>query len=151
MFKNFILDLNEAKEELMALDPNWTQKGYSLTVNVFYCLQIVNFVWHEDFSLILLNLHDHFNIHVCLSAVCPILSCHVTLPIPTILSQHITNKSCWVCIRGEEYAFLVTPDPWGPWGQEKPSYIHYVIKKGAWHRQKPLGQPASPKSFNYCF
>ena len=39
-------------------------------------------------------------------AVCPVM-----LPIPAVLSQNVTNKSCLVCTESEKYAFLVNLRP----------------------------------------
>ena len=34
------------------------------------------------------------------------LACRpVTLPIPAMISQNVTTKSCLLCVKGEKYAF----------------------------------------------
>ena len=32
----------------------------------------------------------------------------VILPIPAVVSQHVTTKSRWVCVKNEKYEFSVT-------------------------------------------
>ena len=32
----------------------------------------------------------------------------ITLPIPAVVSQDVTTKSCFLCVKSEKFAFLVT-------------------------------------------
>ena len=65
------------------------------------------------------NLHNYFNNQVCLSVSRPSIPsfspifpfCHITLPIPAITSQNVTNESCLECVKSEKYAFFVTFGP----------------------------------------
>ena len=52
-------------------------------------------------------LHNHFNIYVNILS----LTCPVTSPIPDVVSQNFTNKSCLVCVKSEKYACWVTLRP----------------------------------------
>ena len=66
--------------------------------------------------------------------VCPYGSVHisspVTPPIPSVLSQNVTGKSCMVCINIKEYAFLVTIRPLGSMrqGRTKLRTLHYQAR-----------------------
>ena len=47
----------------------------------------------------------------CVSIVFP--SRPITILIPVVLSQNITNRSCLVCVKSEKHAFSWSPsDPW---------------------------------------
>ena len=52
-------------------------------------------------------LHNYFNLHIC-PFFRHVMSCHVTLSIPAILLQNITNKSCVACYKNEKNTFSVT-------------------------------------------
>ena len=43
-------------------------------------------------------LHNHFNIYVNILS----LTCPVTSPIPEVVSQNFTNKSCLVCVKSDK-------------------------------------------------
>ena len=38
------------------------------------------------------------------------------LSIPAGVSQNVTYKSCFVCLKSVKYALESPTDPWGPWG-----------------------------------
>ena len=56
----------------------------------------------------------------------PITSCLVMCNFQ-VGSQSIPNKSCFVCVKSEKYAFLVTLRPLGSirWGETKLRTLHY--------------------------
>ena len=39
------------------------------------------------------------------------MPCSFTLPIPAVVSQNVTNKSCLVCVKSKKYASWVTLRP----------------------------------------
>ena len=54
------------------------------------------------------HLNKYFNFHVCLSirSVYPFRPCVRKLAqIPAVISQNVTNKSCLVGVKSEEYSF----------------------------------------------
>ena len=59
----------------------------------------------------------------------------VTLPIPTVVSQNVINKSCLACVMSEKYAFLVTLRPLGSKrrGKAKPHTLRKKAKLLAFH------------------
>ena len=60
------------------------------------------------------NLNNYFDFNVCLSFLrpCVFRPCVRKLaPIPAVVSQNVTNKSCLVCAMSEKYAFWVTLRP----------------------------------------
>ena len=68
-----------------------------------------------------LYLHNYFNLHVCPS----FRRCRrrrrptFKFPIPAVVLQSVTNKSCLICVKSKRYAFLVTTRPLGSmrWGE----------------------------------
>ena len=76
-----------------------------------------------------------FKIYITISTItsildpilsCPVISCFVTLPIPVVWSQNITNKSWLVCVKSEKCAFLVTLRPLGSIRWWKFELLHYI-------------------------
>ena len=64
------------------------------------------------------NLNNYFDfhvfshVHVCLSVrFRPFLCARKLAPIPAVVQQNVTNKSCLVCVMSETYAFWVTLRP----------------------------------------
>ena len=55
------------------------------------------------------HLNNYFNFHVCLSFRCPCV--RKLAPIPAVVSENVTNKSCLVCVMSEKYASWVTLRP----------------------------------------
>ena len=56
------------------------------------------------------NLNNYFNLHICVHLsfhplICPCV--RKLAPIPAVVSQNVSNKSCLVCINNENYAFWV--------------------------------------------
>ena len=70
-------------------------------------------------------LHNYFNLHFCLSFRRPTFE----FPIPAVVLQSVTNKSCLVCVKSKEYSFLVTTGPLGSmrWGEAE--LHHYNIRR----------------------
>ena len=69
----------------------------------------------KNFNPDLHNIHNYFNLHVCPSLrrrrrpVRPTFE----FPIPAVVLQSVTNKSCLIFVKSEKYAFLVTTRPPG--------------------------------------
>ena len=61
--------------------------------------------------------------------------CPITLPISTVVSQNVTNKSFLVVLRVRNTHFGSPSDSWSPWGKLKLSYIFYMI----WQEKAQLG------------
>ena len=58
------------------------------------------------------NLHNYFNLHASLSFCLSFITLRlITLPIPAIVAQNFTNKSCLLCVQSENYAFFDTLKP----------------------------------------
>ena len=77
-----------------------------------------------------LYLNNCFNLHVHLS-VCPFvysfLSVWKLAPIPAVVSQNVTDKSCLVCFKNELCICIL--GHLESQGEAKPSYVHYVIRQ----------------------
>ena len=54
------------------------------------------------------NLNQFLNIQLCPSICIGVLSVSRPVPIPTVVAQNVTNKSCF---KSDKYAFLVTLRP----------------------------------------
>ena len=53
---------------------------------------------------------------------------HPLFPFITVVSQNVINKSCLVCVWGENMLADPSLDPFGPTGKVKLSYVHYNIR-----------------------
>ena len=70
-------------------------KDYDLQDNVLWV--IIN-----------LNLNNYFKLHICQSfRVCVCVSVQRPTPIPAGESINVTNKSCYICLRGDKNALRV--------------------------------------------
>ena len=82
----------------------------------------------EKNTVILIHLHNYFNLHVCPSfrrrrrrrRRCrrrPTFDFQIS----AVISESVTNKSCLICVKSEKYAFLGTTRPLGcmRWGEAK--------------------------------
>ena len=65
------------------------------------------------------NLHNYFNLHVCPSFRRRRRRPTFVFPIPAVVLQSVTDKSCLICVKSKRYAFLVTTRPLGSmrWGE----------------------------------
>ena len=75
------------------------------------------------------NLHNYFNLHVCPSF-------RQRRRRPTLCFQFLQSyykvsliKVAWYVLRVKDMHSWSPPDLWGPWDEEKLSYIHYDIRR----------------------
>jgi len=88
-----------SKPQKSALRIRFSSYSFNMKIN-FSCYQVESTELFKPFS------PDGGEVPVC--PVCP-----VTLPIPAVAKQNVTDKSCLVCDKSEKYAFLVTLTPLG--------------------------------------
>ena len=94
-------------------------KEYLFNWRCNYMLHFVRFAFGPNGELSIAWWKNYLDFHVCLSfhppSVCPpsaVWACVQKItPIPAVGSHNVTNKSCFVCVMSEKYAFWVTLRP----------------------------------------
>ena len=83
-------------------------------------------VWNQYYEY----LHNYFNLHVCPSFR------RRRRGVPLSIFKFLQSydkvsliKVAWYVLRVKNMHSRAPPDPWGPWDEEKPSYIHYDIRR----------------------
>ena len=80
------------------LRSNSQQQNSKMTIEIGAC-RVVLIV--EVTGQVCLNLNNYFNLYICLSyhfCFCYLLWVQKLAPIPEVVSQNITNKSCFSCV-----------------------------------------------------
>ena len=93
------------------------------------------------------HLNNYFDFHVCLSfrlLLRPSVraSVRTPAPIPAVVSENVTNKSCLICVMSEKYAFWVTLRPQSDRCRQGEAEVRILNFKNTWSEFQMPSQTA---------
>ena len=91
------------------------------------------------------NLNNYFDFHVCLSFCLSTVHPFVRklAPIPAVVLQNVTNKSCLACIKSEKYASCVTLRPQCDCCHQGEAEVRILNFKITWSELQEASQTAT--------